>query len=427
VFAIKLRYQYQLQMRTTSYVTFLLLFFIHSVSAQNFVYPGIKIKSTAFTGGNLIIQKDDGTGSYSSPQWASQPLQSNPVAYVSGSPPTVTASFSFECNNAPSFVLVRGKASDSIDFAAIKINLVLSSGNLYSLTYPETKGSHVFKAGMVRYFSPFVINWEVSFDDGISWNAIGETKNTLYVTGKAPQAETTQFKWFHTVFDLSCKNADKLSDEKLIIAGIWNEFTDQIILNYKGDSLFYYKKLGITNQTLGALLKYRDAQCYTFAQLFLASIKIQGIIRSNNYVYIAGKSKTVCGNNIDRFLVKNWSFGNPTGGNFCSSLPYKMVYDQQNLKTSTTYKFISTDIKDQLGTPGSCTKNPASFFANHQVALIDGVYYDASYGLAFTSLKELKEKEIAAWGFGTYQGTQVTCYFTNDLSATEMGESITTY
>ncbi len=423
-------------MRTRNYSSvplqlFLFLLITNASSAQNFIYPSVKPKSVSFTGGNLSIQKDDGTGSYTSPQWSSQSSLQSPVAYVSGVAPKVTATFTFECSTAtaPTFVYIRGKASDSIDFPSAKVNLTAASGNTYTLNYPETAGSHIFKAEVVRYFKPFVIKWEVSFDNEIHWNTVGETKNTLYVTYKTPQAETTQFKWFHTVFDLSCRNAKQLSAEKPIIAGIWNEFTDQVILNYNDDSLFYYKKIDITNQTLALLLKYKDAQCYTFAQLFLAAIKIQGIIRTNNYVYIAGKSKTVCGAALDRMLVKNWTFGNPTGSNTCAAFPYKMVYDLSALKAShTAYKFISTDIKDQIGTPGSCTKNPASFFANHQIALIDGVYYDASYGLAFPNLAELKEKEIAAWGIGTYQGTnQVTCYFTNDLSATDVGESITTY
>jgi hypothetical protein len=413
-------------------LSFLLILLIaNMLDAQNFTYSSIKIENVSFTGASLTIQRDDGTGNYYTPQWTSQASVQSPVAYVSGEAPKVKASFTFKCDNstAPTSVYIRGKASDSIDFPSAKVDLVASTDNAYTLKYPETAGSHVFKLEIVRYFNPFIINWEVSFDNGANWNTIGVTKNTLYVTYKTPQAETTQFKWFHTVFDLSCRNAKQLNTEKTIIAGIWNEFTDQVVLNYNGDSLFYYKKLNTTNQTLALLLKNKDAQCYTFAQLFLGAIKIQGIVRTNNYVYIAGKSKSACGGNLDRMLVNKWNFGTPTGGGACAAFPYKMVYSLSALKASgTAYKFISTDIKDEAGTPGSCTKNPASFFANHQIALVDGVYYDASYGLSFPNLTELRDKEIAAWGIGTYQGTdQVTCYFTNDLTKTVMGESITTY
>lgn len=410
------------------YVFVFCLVMTNLLFSQNFVYNDIKIKTVSFTKGNLTIQKDDGTGSYSSPQWTSQSNEQNPVAYISGVAPSITANFTFQCSNGvPASIYIRANASDSIDFPAAKVSLTSGSGNVYTFVYPETTGSHIFKAGVVRYFKPFIINWEISFN-GNNWAAIGSTKNTLYVTYKTPQAETSQFKWFHTVFDLSCRNAIDSTTEKSIISGIWNEFTDQVILNYNGDSLFYYKKIDVTYQTLALLLKYRDAQCYTFAQLFLAAIKIQGIIRTNNYVYIAGKSKTVCGAAVDRFLVKNWIFGNPTGTSSCAAFPYKMVYNLNDLKANhTTYTFISTDIKDQAGSPGSCTKNPASFFANHQIAFIDGVYYDASYGQAFKSLLELKEKEIEAWGIASYNGNQVTCFFTNNVSATELGESITTY
>lgn len=419
-------------MQKKYYLSFLVISLIANILvAQNFTYPSIKIEDVSFTGKNLTIQKDDGTGSYITPQWTSKATIQSPVAYVSGIAPKVKASFTFKCDNStpPTSVYIRGKASDSIDFPSTKVDLVTSSGNAYTFKYPETEGSHVFKTEVVRYFNPFIIKWEVSFDNGTNWNTIGETENTLYVTFKTPQAETNLFKWFHTVFDLSCRNAKQMNTEKTIIAGIWNEFTDQVVLNYNGDSLFYYKKINTTNQTLALLLKYKDAQCYTFAQLFLGAIKIQGIVRTNNYVYIAGKSKSACGGNIDRMLVNKWRFGTPSGGGACSAFPYKTVYNLSNLKTSgIAYKFISTDIKDEEGTLGSCTKNPASFFGNHQIALVDGVYYDASYGLSFPNLTELRDKEIAAWGIGTYQGLdQVTAYFTNDLTKTEMGESITTY
>ncbi len=379
--------------------------------AQNFQYSNVKVTSVSFVGTNLNIKKDDGTGSYAKPQWTATAAIKSPVAYISGDAPKVSASFTFQCANAPAFVYLRGEASDSIVFPSQKAVLSNSSANLYKMEYPETSGSHTFKQGVVRFFKPFVINWEISFDNGTSWRNIEETKNTLYVTYKTPQAEAGDFAWFHTVYDLSCRNAQTTSSEKDIIAGIWTEFTDQIVLNYNNDSLFYYKNLSTPNVTLATLLKYRDAECYTFAQLFLAAIKIQGIIRTNNYVYLEPKANSVCnGKTVDRFLVKNWSFVTATTNAPCAAFPYG-----------------TSGIKKLPGIPGSCTKSPASHFGNHQIAKIDGVYYDPSYGASFTTLSELKTKSLSAWGLMIFANSAVNLYFSKDLSVCEMGEIISTY
>lgn len=390
------------------YLLIYYLLFTSVLFAQNFHYPDAKIVSVSFTGNALTIKKDDGTGSYSKPQWTAATAVKSPVAYVSGTAPSVSASFTFQCTNAPAFVHIKGEASDSITFPAQKVVLSSTSTGNYKLEYPETSGSHVFKKEVVRFFKPFIINWQISFDNGTSWRTIGETQNTLYVTYKTPQAEGGDFAWFHTVYDLSCRNATDKSNEKDIIAGIWTEFTDQIVLNYNNDSLFYYKNLSTPYVTLAQLLKFRDAECYTFAQLFLASIKIQGIVRTNNYIYIEAKGNA-CGYAVDRFLVKNWSF-NTTSTAPCSSFNYK-----------------NTGTKKLPGIPGSCTKTPASHFANHQIAKIDGVYYDPSYGTTASTLNELKMNGICAWGIMVFANSAVNLYFTKDLAAYNFAEVVTTY
>lgn len=392
-------------MKKTCFIVSLILI-SHVIFAQNFQYPNVKITSVSFGGANLSIKKDDGSGSYTKPQWSA--AAKNPVAYVSGTAPSVSASFTFQCANAPAFVHLKGEASDSITFPSQKAILSNTGSGTYKLDYPETAGSHVFKKEVIRFFKPFIINWKISFDNGNSWRNIGETQNTLYVTYKTPQAEAGEFGWFHTVYDLSCRNAQTKTTEQDIIAGVWNEFTDQIVLNYNNDSLFYYKNLSTPYVTLATLLKYRDAECYTFAQLFLASLKIQGIVRTNNYVYIEAKGNA-CGYAVDRFLVKNWAF-NTTSSAPCSSFSYK-----------------STGIKKQPGIPGSCTITPASHFGNHQIAKIDGVYYDPSYGSSSASLTELKMKSICAWGMMVFANSAVNLYFTKDIAAYNFNEVVTTY
>lgn len=404
----------------------LLLLPFHSFS-QNFSYPNVQLVSVTFSGGNLTIRKDDGSGTYAAPQWLASATTKNPVAYVSGVAPKAAAAFTITCATVPDSVWVRGSASDSIDFPAKHVPVANSASPTHTFNYPATNGSHAFSAGIVRFFKPFAVNWEISFDNGITWKPIGTSNNTLYVTRSAPQNETSEFKWFHTVYDLSCRNAQAKSTDTDIISSVWNEFLDHVVLNYKDDSLFYYKTMNSPNVTLSTLLKYRDAECYTFAQLFLASVKIQGVVRTNNYVYITPQGNSVCGHSVNRFLVKDWSFGTPSAASTCPDFPYLNTYTTLIPAPYHAYAFTTADVTDQAGIPGSCTANPSSYFNNHQIALLDGVYYDACYGVTFNALSDIKTAAFSGWSYRFTTSGITYAYFTNDLNLSDLTETISTY
>jgi hypothetical protein len=392
---------------------------------QNFQYSTVVLKTVTFSNG-LSIQKDDGSGAYLSPQWNSNSSIPAPVAYISGKAPTVSATFSFSCSNAPASVWLKGSGPESMEFPSMKVTV--GSASPHSIMYPATAGSIVFTAGVVRFFKPYTINWQISFD-GINWRSAGTSGNTLYVTKTAPQAEfsNADFKWYHTVFDISCRNADKKSTEANIISSVWSEFTDHVVLNWNGDSLFYYKSMNSPNVTLGSLLKYRDAECFTFAQLFLSLIKIQGIVRTNNYINIEADGSSGCnGYPIDCFLVKDWIFGAASSG--CTDFPYENTYATLMAYPYTSYNFIKTDVKDAAGAPGVCTKNPASFFNNHQISKIDGVYYDACYGLTFNKVTDIKTTAFSAWCCRFVDGNGIVhALFTKNMSLADLYETVETY
>ncbi|MBL0327945.1 MAG: hypothetical protein IPP64_00660 [Bacteroidetes bacterium] len=401
-----------------------------SATAQDFSYSNVDLVSATFSGGNLNIRKDDGTGIYSAPQYVASAATQNPVAYVSGNAPTVAAAFTIDCPTVPTTINVRGFGSDLINFASVTCTVNPSATSVHTFNYPATVGSHVFTAAIVRFFKPYTINWEVSFDGGTTWKPVGTSSNTLYVTRSMPQSEGTNYKWYHTVFDLSCRNAQYMSLDTAIISHVWSEFTDQIVLNYNNDSLFYYKIMNSPNVTLGSLLQYRDAECYTFAQLFLAAIKIQGVIRTSNYVYITPINNTVCGYTVNRFIVKNWNFGTATGAATCSSFPWKNTYNSATGSIPPPYNqyvFLTSDVTDQSGIPGSCNIRPASYFNNHQIAKIDGVYYDACYGVTFPSLVSIKTAAFSGWSFRYTSGGTTNCFFTNNMSLSDLSESISTF
>ncbi len=391
---------------------------------QNFKYDNVTLKTVSFTDG-LTIQKDDGTGAYSTPQWSSTNSTQAPAAYVSGKTPTVSSTFSLTCSSAPDFVWVKGIGPESIEFPATKVAVGTTSA--HTITYPATAGTKIFAKSIVRFFKPFSINWEISFDNGATWKAAGTSSNTLYVTLTTPQNATGNFKWYHTVFDISCRNAQSKSTETDIISAVWSEFTDQIVLNCNGDSLFYYKTMNSPNVTLGSLLKYRDAECYTFAQLFLSLIKIQGIVRTNNYIYIEADGSSVCsGYKVDRFLVKDWIFGASSAS--CKDFPYENTYTTLMPSPYKAYKFIKADVKDGIGIPGSCNKNPSSFFNNHQISKIDGVYYDACYGATFNKVTDIKNEAFSGWSYRyTDNNGVVHAFFTKNMSLANLDVSVSTF
>lgn len=400
----------------------LMLFGQWVLVAQDFKYD-FYATEVKFSGTGVIAIRHDSLATvYSTAHWRNNGLR-EPAAWASGSTMMATAKFEFACSNAPDSISIRAFGADSIDLPARSLPLSFSAG-VYTCTYPATAATKSFKSGIVNYYAPFYLYWEISFDKGLHWHRADTTDHKVYVTRSAPTVETTNFKYFHTVLELSCKNAKGQSSDTAIISRCWSEFTDQVVLNHKGDSLFYYKTFNTSNTNLPSLLRARNAQCYTFAQLFAALIKIQGIARSSNYVYITPKSATSpCGGSINRFLVKNWKFGVKSDSVACPSFPYRNTYSGSYI-TSTGYVFITANVTDQSGIDGSCNKNPSSFFNNHQITKYDGVYYDACYGVKFASLAEIKTKAFDGWGV---QLAPNTYNFTNDMSRADLAETITTW
>jgi len=397
------------------------------VYAQDFSYSSVSAEQATFTGGNLPIRRDEGGTFYGTPHWISGAENQVPVAYVSGSTARVNAHFKFTCENAPDSIMVRGIGPDGFDFEPRTVAVEEEAPGEYSFYYPSTYASTEFTAGESDFYKPFTIGWDVSFNDGEDWRNADSTRNSVYVTRDNPQSEAGHFKWYHSVYDISCRNADGWSTDEEIIAAVWDEYTDQVVLNYKDDSLHYYSPKNTYFTNLGGLLENRNAQCYTFAQLFLATIKIQGVVRTNNYVYITPVYSTTCGGySVNRFLVKDWDFGTPTGSG-CEAYPYENSYTSLLPYPYTDYNFITADVTDQTGIPGQCSDNPSSYFNNHQIALIDGVYYDACYGVTFESLEDIPYDAFDGWGFRYTSGGVTYARFTNDMDATELSQSITTF
>ena len=369
-----------------------------SLGAQNFSYS-VSLQKVNYGGTELYaIRNDSGQGvlqDYDQWQAAKAPVD---IACKSGSTLSASATFDFTCESMPSQIYVRGLGPDGIEFPSLQVQT--DSG---MIVYPQTWATLAFDSLKVRYFESFTVSWQISFN-GNDWYPAGESSNTLYVTYTKPENESNNkgFKWYQTLFYLSCKNADGATTEEQIIEGIWNDFTDHSVQRHDGKLLTYYRDIFSMNSTLGALIKNTDGVCYTWAMLFLALLKMHGITESHNYINISSDYTQNSCDYITKFLVKDWTFGTP--GNYCADMPYINVYDEDYFESDSGYWFLYEEIYDQMGIMGQTAQNPASMFGNHQIALVKGKYYDPSYGITYNSIADIRYTSISGWGnyeFGT--------------------------
>lgn len=397
-----------------------------SLTAQDFSYPSLEVQEVSFEGPDLLIRLDDYSGVYSAPQYDISASEQQPVAYKAGDAPVVSAEFSMECDQAPDSVWIKGIATDSMVFPAQKVALYPAGATTYDLSYPSTFAASSFPSNTVQYYDSYEIDWQVSFD-GTHFRSSTKSSNTMYVTRGTPMSETSRFKYFRSVYDISCRNAKGTGPDSTLIAAVWNEFVDHAVLSWDGDSLHYYETFNTSNTNLAALMKYKNAQCYTFAQLFLSLLKIQGLSRTNNYVYITPTTSYECGYSVNRFLVANWVFDTASSASFCPAYPYKNTYTTLLPPPYNEYNFIQEDVRDSTGLFGQGSDNPASYFNNHQISFIDGVYYDACYGVTFNSVADIPTKAFSGWGF-RYSSSGVTnAFFTNDMSKTYLRTIVSTF
>lgn len=109
--------------------------------------------------------------------------------------------------------------------------------------------------------------------------------------------------------------------------------------------------------------------------------KVQGIDEPNEYwvTLKPGPHPTPGVPSPLGFIVKNWTFPS-VGSSGWQAYPYLNIPGVP-LRKHTFYDWKFADAKDAPGIPGQGNDNPASLFEKHFVVLIDGVYYDPSYGV----------------------------------------------
>jgi hypothetical protein len=144
-------------------------------------------------------------------------------------------------------------------------------------------------------------------------------------------------------------------------------------------------------------------------------LRAHGINHADEFVTIR-YSNPDFPNPADRgFLVREWNFAPGGGISGHATLTYLNLpptgADWPGI-VNGTYVWRFPEVTDAPGLPGQGTVDPASFFGNHQVVKINGVYYDPSYGTTYNSLAEIDDQAVSGH-FG--KSTQLNPWPVNEL------------
>ena len=356
---------------------------------------------------------------YKTEQWrgGSEPHQW-PVLYAASSTLKVSASWTHAMSTAVTGeILARATTSNGLTIAPTPVKEEAGKLILPSVDLPRAAAATTSFGDKASFYPHFVIQWQLSFDAGKSWNDAGQSDNPLYVSASTdPLPDLAPPKFYLTVVDSEINATVGLTagDQAAIVRNTWSLFAGQAVRQFSptapfsngtehGRRLKYYGRpvssdltdrqlqwSGGTPAFAEELLKAGDGQCTAWAQLFLDMLLVNGVFEKNDYVDVkpAGDSFG--------FLVKNWNFiGKGTSGN--KNYPY---VDELG-KPAELGKLVELrkpfEVKKLPGVRGQNSDDPLAVFRFHQIARIDGTYYDPSYGLTYTSLDQMAKDSVAGF------------------------------
>lgn len=261
----------------------------------------------------------------------------------------------------------------------------------------------------IEVYDPLPIFWQISLDGGNTWMSAGTTRNQTYVTWKKPELHFGFI--YHSAVHVGCVAASGIAgtDPVPVLNAIWNNgFATRSIRRADGRLLSYY---GFTieggvvhdvNQECSGNIKgmlsgeapYGDfghGSCTAWALFMIAVLQAQGIkkVGAEDHHLItarkvgqAGSTWQLC---VRNFLKK----GSPKPAPESGWIIRQMDAGRTGANAVLLEDLADGEATDIEGAPGQGNSpNPKCNFGSHQFILVNGVYYDPSYGKKYADLAE---------------------------------------
>lgn len=276
------------------------------------------------------------------------PTQNRPSAYKKGAKPHLFATFTI-APVLPVNKTVRVRVKEGTVVIATKNNLTVNA-NSNSLTVSDLAVTTDLETFQTVKTSDYTLNWEISFDGGLTWGATGDSGAHrvywIYDDPKTPPFLSAEKQIpYNQLFDLALEKACGSAGGATNVEEIINNINVRVHQDTTYNP-FYFKETN--NNPLGGYAK-AQLQCDEEAML------LRGLLRS---IGIDAETKYVWGGDPNSLNKEAWEFG------YCSNAR----------GTNWVTMRMDRPLNDQA---------PASpHFAYHAVVATGnaGYYYDPSYG-----------------------------------------------
>jgi len=341
----------------------------------------VALKSVAFSGGTQV-NIDGYAQKYATPEWTN--CWNNPYLYQVGSFPTVAAAWdvdpdSYDPRTPP---MIQSDPSSLVGgLFTIPPTEMDVSGDRTQISLPATAMSGRFEFPCVQYFSKaeFVINWQVSWDGGVSWNGAGASTHPIFVTLGMPSGANPPY---HSVLYAACKvgGADG-SSEAETFENVWTNFRGLNVCKYNLDNgnfdipLYYYQPGTSFVQNPGGdfaeMLRAGTGRCGMWQTFFCRALLMNAVVATEVNVYRIGDR------NVNKFFVNNWIKNDDLDLYWP---PYNVLPAPTEMQDPGRFPVYGSLTSD-TGLAGQNDDTPSQkIWADHAIVRYGDLWYDPSYG-----------------------------------------------
>lgn len=159
-----------------------------------------RLLEVSFSGGR-DIKRDDDSGTYSAPHWRDAPGLQYPYLVQAGKTLTIANAKVRVFPAITGTPLVRGTREDVVSIPPTQSSRVSATADVYEISNVATGAP--FPSNRTAFYPAFDIRWEVSLDNGRTWESAGTSSNPIYVCLSDTAAAAILFR---TVVHLACSN-----------------------------------------------------------------------------------------------------------------------------------------------------------------------------------------------------------------------------